>query len=537
MAISPRNFLVPFVLLWAMAVVLQWQGGSFSAEFGSHDDEPAHYVTGLMVRDYVAGLAPAAPMEYARDYYLHYPKVALGHWPPVFYLAQTAWTLPFGASRTSMLLFLGLLSAVLAAALFAALRSSTGTPGAAAAAALLLTLPLVREYGRVMMSDLLHGLLFFLAALALASYFRRPDWRSSAAFGILAAAAVLNKGTGIALAAMPPAMILLTHRFEVLKRPSFWLSGGIVAAAAAPWYLLAPAAMHQSAVPLSYVVAGPEFTPRFRVDWILETGPWLLPPAAVGLWITVLAPLFRGRRVEPLWAAAAGLLATVLAFRAITPLMSDVRHALPLAPAVMMFAAAGTARVVAALPGAARWKTAAVAAVVLAAAAVGAEAVRPKRPAGFIPVARDLLADERLRDSVLLIASDAIGEGMFIQEVAMHEERPGHIVLRASKVLSESGWMGEGYASFFDTPDQLLEYLESVPVGVVVLEEDAAPNQAHHRLLRQVMRDHADRWERLGAYAGRGGLSPGEAGIGVYRLIGHEGRPVDESRLTATLPR
>jgi hypothetical protein len=284
-------------------------------------------------------------------------------------------------------------------------------------------------------------------------------------------------------------------------------------------------------------VAGPEFTPRFRVDWIFETGPWLLPPAAVGLWVTVLAPLFRGRRVEPLWAAAAGLLATLLTFRAITPLMSDARHALPLVPALVMFAAAGTARVVAALPGAARWTAAAVGGVVLGAAAVGVVAVGPTRPAGFFPVARELLADGGLRDSVFLIASDAIGEGMFIQEVAMHEKRPGHIVLRASKALSESGWMGEGYASFFDTPDQLLEYLESVPVGVVVLEEDAAPNQAHHRLLRQVMRDHVDRWERLGAYSGRGGLSPGEAGIGVYRLIGHEGRPVDRSRLASTPPR
>jgi hypothetical protein len=136
---------------------------------------------------------------------------------------------------------------------------------------------------------------------------------------------------------------------------------------------------------------------------------------------------------------------------------------------------------------------------------------------------------------VILIASDAIGEGMFIGEVAMHEDRPGHVVLRASKVLSDSGWMGEGYTSFFDTSRQLMDYLDSIPVGIVVLEEDAAPNQSHHRVLRRVMRDFPDRWERLADYAGRGGRVPGRAGITVYRLIGHEDRPVDESQLPVAL--
>ncbi|HMB70083.1 MAG TPA: glycosyltransferase family 39 protein [bacterium] len=530
MAISPRQALLSLLLFWVLAVALQWKGGAFRAEFGSHDDEPAHYVTGLMVRDYVAGFAPEPPLEYARRYYRHYPKVAFGHWPPVFYVAQAAWTLPFGASRGSMLLFLGLLSAGLAAALFAALRPSVGTAGAAAAAGVLLTLPLVQEYARVVMSDLLHGLLFFLAGLALAGYFRRPDWKWSAAFGAAAAAAVLNKGTGIALAALPLLMILLTRRFDVLLRPSFWLSAVVVAGAAAPWYLLAPAAMHQSAVPLSYVIVGPEFTPRFRTDWMFETGLWLLPPAAVGFWRTVVEPLLRGRTVEPLWGAAAALFLTTLGFRSITPLMADARHALPLVAPLVMFAAAGAAHVVRVLPGAVRWKAAGIAVVVLAAAAVNVQALPPKRPAGFIPVALDLLAEERLRDSAILIASDAIGEGMFIEEVAMHEERPGHMVLRASKVLSDSGWMGEGYTSFFDTPEQLMEYLDSVPVGVVVLEEDAAPNQSHQRVLRRVMTEFSDRWKPLGEYAGRGGLGPG-TGIRVYGLVGHENRRVDESRL------
>jgi hypothetical protein len=516
--------LLALALFWAVAVGLQWRAHSFTAEFGDHHDEPAHYVTGLMVRDYAASLASDPPMEYAQNYYLHYPKVAFGHWPPVFYVAQAAWTLPFGVSRTSVMLFLALLSAILAAAVYRVVARDHGIPAALAAGALLLTLPLIQEYGRVMMSDLLHGLLFFLAALAMGHYFRRPDWKSSVLFGLFAASAILNKGTGAALALLPVFCLVFTLRFGLLKKFSFWLSALVVVAVAGPWYAFAPNAMHQSAVPLTYVVAGPEFSPRFRADWIPLVGVVLIPPAALGIVVRVIVPLIRRQPVDGIWAATAALLVSVLGFRSITPLMADARHALPVVPAVLAFAATGTAWLLSRLPRA--WATPMVVLTVFLLMLGNVRGASVKEPAGFSEAAEDLVAEESLRDSVVLVSSDAIGEGMFIAEVAMRENRPGHIVLRASKVLSTSGWMGEGYTSFFDTPDQLMEYLDGIPVGVLVLEEDAARDQAHHRLLREVVRTHADQWERIGAFEGRGGPPSDETGISLYRLVGHEGRPV-----------
>jgi hypothetical protein len=104
----------------------------------------------------------------------------------------------------------------------------------------------------------------------------------------------------------------------------------------------------------------------------------------------------------------------------------------------------------------------------------------------------------------------------------MREERPGHIVLRSSKVLSESGWMGEGYRSRFDTVDQLQEYLDSIPVGILILDDSQPRPQAHHRLLREVVEKYADQWERRATYDA--GDADGE--IVIYRLRGHETRPV-----------
>ncbi len=69
-----------------------------------------------MVRDYLANLASlnfSGPMEFAENYYVHYPEVALGHWPPTFYVVQALWTLPFSASRGSVILLMSVLTAIL----------------------------------------------------------------------------------------------------------------------------------------------------------------------------------------------------------------------------------------------------------------------------------------------------------------------------------------------------------------------------------------------------------------------------------------
>ncbi|MGB6075548.1 MAG: hypothetical protein WBG29_07920, partial [Candidatus Acidiferrales bacterium] len=86
------NFLIWLILL-VPVLCLQWYDHAFLGEFGGYPDEPAHYVTGLMFHDYFASLHYFSPLQFAENYYVHYPKVGIGHWPPVFYLLQAFWTL------------------------------------------------------------------------------------------------------------------------------------------------------------------------------------------------------------------------------------------------------------------------------------------------------------------------------------------------------------------------------------------------------------------------------------------------------------
>ena len=95
------EFAAVALLLLALTVALQFRALSYSAEFAT--DEASHYVSGLLVHDYLrAGLG--SPIAYLRDFHSHYPLVGIGHWGPCYYVVEAVWMLIFGWSHTSVLL-------------------------------------------------------------------------------------------------------------------------------------------------------------------------------------------------------------------------------------------------------------------------------------------------------------------------------------------------------------------------------------------------------------------------------------------------
>ena len=80
-----------FLLFFVVTLFLQYESGAFHSEFAGYPDESAHYVTGLMVRDYLAGFHYSEPRKFAEDYYGRFPKVAFGLWPPLLSLLESCW--------------------------------------------------------------------------------------------------------------------------------------------------------------------------------------------------------------------------------------------------------------------------------------------------------------------------------------------------------------------------------------------------------------------------------------------------------------
>lgn len=509
-------------LLFLLALLLLAVRDRFDAEFNSHADEPAHYVTGLMVRDYVAAGFPTDPLTYARDYYLHYPKVALGQWPPAFYALQTAWTLVFPDTRASVLVLMALIAAALGTLLFAAVRPIAGLLTAAVIAATLVCLPLVQQSTGRVMADLPAAALMLAAALRFGTYLDTGMRRDAASFGLLCVAAILTRSGALALALLPPVALAASGRWRRLREPAFWLAPLLVLVVCGPWQMLtvhSTAGTFGAAMGWSYTVAAIGF-------WLWHLaralGPVLGVLVLLGLW-TQLAGLRRARTMDARWASLLGLLVSVLAFHSIVSAGWEPRYILAAVPPLLAFAAAGFVTVSRVL--ARRWPRPA---PILTGALLATLPLLPlvrllsaSRPpdTGMGLAGRAVAVERDSRYARVLVSSEGNGEGVLIAAVAMHESRPSHYVFRASKLLAGSDWNGRGYRARFTTAESLLEYLARLGVGMVVVDQaQSSKPLAHHRLLVQALREQPERWR---AVAHHRPDQPGAPGLGVivYRPV------------------
>ena len=522
---GPSRFLL-FSLYFLCVVLLQWKASAFRSELSGSPDEPAHYVTGLMVHDYIAAGFPGSPMPYARNYYLHYPKVALGHWPPVFYLVQAAWTLLFTTSRTSVMFLMAAVTALLATILCEILRKEFSLAIGMSAAALFISLPVIEEFSRLVMAEMLVALLVLLAVVAYGRYLDTESWQPAAWFGVWFALALLTKGTGIQLALVPPLAVVFVRRWHLLKRFSFWLPAIIVLGVAGPWYLWVPGAQHESVARFGGLRSNWGRLIDTPLAWADMLGVVLLVAVTLGL-LLCCRQIARGT-ADGKWIASLAVVIGAYLSRFLIGAY-EARHLLVNIPMLLMFAALGAAW----CSRQARWRglktvprNLAVALALVAMLAFNIYRSPIKRHYGFSEIAQDLSSRPAFKDSVFLVCGDALAEGMFISEVAAREARPGHIILRASKMLASEDWMGAYYQPLFQDQKMLLRYLEDIPTGIVILD-DGGRRSPHGQLLYQAIQSHPENWELLSRYS----RDSRYGDILLYRLIGHEGKPVTKIRI------
>jgi len=523
--VKPATILVA-LLLASLVVLLEWRSGALEAEFAAHPDEAAHYVSGLLVRDYIAAGFPQPALRFAEDYYLHYPKVAIGHWPPFFYVVQGVWMLAFSPGRMSIMLLLALLASILAMKVYTVVRDECGVMVGATVAALLVCLPLMQEFSQAVMSELLIALLSFYAAVSYGKYLDAPSWREAVKFGLLAVLAIMTNGKGLALALLPPFAILIGRRVHLARRLSFWLPALLVIVLCGPWYYL-------TTNRLAYVSSPSATHTKLAVlangGVLIRSFGWLLfCVIAIGLARKVLWPMWRSR-VAGKWVALASLILSVWTFHSYVNVYFEPRYAAAAIPALAAFLGAGLAWLAAKIARSGlrpAWSMALVLLLTVAAFAKETFLVRAKPPLGYPQLVSELLASPQFRSSVFLVAGSASAEGAFIAEVAMHERRPGHIVLRASQVLASSTWGGGRYRALFPDAEATTAHLESIPVGILAFDTTpVSPPREHLRQLAEVLRRYPHRWESLNFN------EQSSSTVRAYRLVGHEGKPIGKIRI------
>jgi hypothetical protein len=511
-----RTALLAFVGFWLVAVALQAASGAHASGFGTISDEAAHYVTGLMVRDYLATGWPEHPVRFAENYYLHYPKVALGQWPPMFYILQAVWTLPFGGSRLVVLTGMATLAALTGTLIHRALLPHVGLVLSIAGGVLFLAFPLTQEHTAAVMTEIPVALFCLGAALMFGRYVESGRPRDVYAFALLAAAAIMVKGSGFALALVPPLTIAMTGRWPVLLRLHLWLAGMLVALLCIPWYWMTTEMVSGTWVggtspTVQYTIQAARSYPR----WLAGAGGVFVAGAALG---GVLTRRWRQSGSAAI-AATAALGVAALLLHGVVPSSLAPRNLLTVLPPLAIFATLGLAWAARLVPPVAARPWAA-AAIMLAVFGLERFEVYQKGWHGYHRAAEQLLADPVPTDGAFLVSADSIGEGLFIAEVAMRDNpRPGHVVLRASKILARSDWLGRGYQSFFSDPGELVSFLDALPIKAIMIDTSVpAPSRdLHERLMEQAVDMAPERWELAGSYdlVRRGTRHPGALSVYV----------------------
>ena len=494
-AAAPGPTLALSLLLAALLSLLLWQSGALQSDLGADPDEPAHAVTALMLRDSLAEGLGGPPMAFARAYYEAFPKVALGHYPPGYYLTAGLALLPHPDPDVLLglqVLFLALLA--VATVRFAA--PHLGTDAAWAAALLAVALPPMLKLSVLVMADLQLALLCLLAALAWTRFLHTGLARHSLAFGLLAAAAILTKGSGLMLAALPPLTVLFTRRWAWLKQPSWWLAALPVALLAAPWMFYSAGITGEGMVTQSV----PAFFRQALVEYthlLPHALGWPLLVVAVGALLRLAVIGWRNGRLGEFESVLLAWLAGGAALMLLVPAGVSSRYLAPLLVPLVLLAAQSLGRwpVPAVLHRALPW--------VLLAVTLLSVGWRPQKAvSGYSLAVTRVLAQATVgKADRWLVASDARGEGAVVAAAAFALDGPARVggrlqVLRASKELAASDWLGRGYRAAFTEAGALRAHLDQRGIRWIFLD-DSPPTerrQAHQALLAEALAAPAFGW-------------------------------------------
>ena len=180
-----RLFAIHFLLYLPLVLVLQYRTGIYHSELSHHPDESAHVVTSLMIHDYAKSGLGTSPLRFAENYYIHYPKVAFGIWPPIFHISAAVWMLLFTRTHTSLLIFIAFQCALCAATLAMFARRLLPPMVAFALGLFIVVMPAFQNASSLMMVDLFLTMMQLWAMMLLVEFFRAGSMKTAIWFGIV----------------------------------------------------------------------------------------------------------------------------------------------------------------------------------------------------------------------------------------------------------------------------------------------------------------------------------------------------------------
>jgi hypothetical protein len=507
----------------AVVVAIQLWAGAYRSERGLHSDESAHFMNGLVLRDYVREGLGESPVTFAREYYRHYPKIAPFMWPPLFHGLLGLFLLPGWAPMPASIFLLGLFTAWIAWRLYFTVETFSSAPVAIGTVSLFLVTPIVIELSSSVMLDIVVAAFAFEASVWLGRYSNSESTKDGALFGVMTALACLAKGNGLSAVIAPFALIAFTGNYRLLRKPGLYVAAAIVLVVAAPPLYIA----YQLDAPLG------DFSPMSwplvasRVDFYAghlwnQLGSLTLLLAAVGGGIALSRPrqwIHGPARHQA--AALAAMTIGAFAFHLLNPhTLSSGRYiTLAIAP-ILGLAALGVMALTRRMMGPpARWSVQLTAfALIAATQLISHPTLAAQAPLGYRSAFAFLDVSAGLADRRVLVVSDEFGEGAGITEAAVLGRYPRPMILRGSKVLASDGWMGNDFVLRHHSPEEILRDLEAMHVDYVLLDRSAKarglPYWKDTEAAMTLLPDHTDLLLEMSVDAKAGPLRP----LAIYQL-------------------
>lgn len=509
------------ILLFLAVFGTQLATGGYRADRAGYSDEASHILNGLLVRDYLLQGLGENPLTFGQNYYLHYPKIAFGMWPPLFHSVLGVWLLPGWPAAEAALFLLALVTAWAAWRLSRLVAEATAPSAGWLAAGCFVALPIVVDMSNAVMLDLVVAALSLEATHRLLVYWASGRRSDAAWFGLTAAACCLVKGNGLAIVLVPVAMAIFTGRWTEFVRPGLYLSGTIVLVLAGPIFYasyrldqaigdfgsVTPALVWQRVQYYSVFLLGQfgVWTPLILAGCVLRSsrltdGPWrhsiaafrALMLAAVAFHLLNPAQVAGGRYVVMAMGPAIGL--GVVSLYALRPWLSRAAPALP-------FLAVATA----------------VAVLFLLTRPASAD----RSPRGYDRAIAQL-ATQGLSGRRVAVVGNEAAEGALVYAAAARGLQPAPTLLRMSKLAGTDDWNGNGQSMVFASGFELLAELEALHVDYLIADVATSQGTEYWRQVAELLQ--SDGIERIGA----------EGSVQVFRLLRRADGPAKPVRVDLT---
>lgn len=479
-------------LSWALA--LQGWSGARTADLAGDPDEAAHAVTALMIRDYLVEGPGQSPLAFANGYYEDFPKIALGHYPP-FYYAVASLPLLVWPSSTALLVLQAVLFAIFMGLLWILARTYLSPLETTAVCIVVGLSPVTQDLCNWVMSDLLLINLCLGSVLAWLNYLKEPSLGRSLLFGVLASLALLTKGSALLLALIPPASTALLRKWPEFGRWRWWAAAVPVVLTAGPWFAISMRITQEGMSHLSVS----EFVPvalRYYGRELPDAVGWAVL-LAFGVWLAFRVLPRPGKRpIDAFEAVALAWIAGGVAVAVCVPAGMSARYLFPILAPLAILGVRGLGQLTGERRVSFRVSMAAFVAVTLW--QIGS--LRKKEESGFGTAVKAVLSEADFEThATWLVSSDPRGEGAIIAAAAfsLPDRTPNRLtVLRTSKELADTDWMGRSYEAEFNDPLKLLAHLKARDIDTVLFDESlpAKWRKEHHRLLGQALEMAKDEW-------------------------------------------